>query len=323
MGLDVLSQLGIDLRGRDSSVEVCVKETRDLLSSYTHDDLLNIRRMTDSTMIMAMKFLSKLLLGMGQIMPKSAPHVAQQIIQLSLSHGMSTASPLGFVHFGSYMANLGDISEGYSYVKLARSLLDKLGSRECAGEVICISTQVASYIEPLQATLEYHDEGYAAAMASGDIIQAAVNMYTGYISFFYAGVKLQTTRDKGGEVIKTTREKGNEVINFMQERKIRSFLIPIKCIQNSVLRLVGMDEEPTCFSAEEKKILETNNNAKAANYTQKLYISFMFRLYDETKDYTEKILACIAKSIWANLIFTLLPCILHWSRFILGCQKLE
>ena len=292
-GLDILSQLGIDLRGRDSSAEVCVKETKDRLSSYTCDDLLNIRRMTDPTMIMAMKFLSKLMVGMIQIMPKSAPHVVQQIIQLSLSHGMSPASPLGFVHFGSYAANLGDISEGYRYVKLARSLLDKLGSKEWAGDVICFSTQVASYIEPLQATLEYHDEGYAAAMAAGDIIQAAVNMYTGYVSFFYAGVKLQTTRKKGDDAIK-----------FMQERKIRSFLIPIKCMQNSVLRLVGMDEEPACFSAEEEKILATNNNAKAADYTQKLYLSFMFRLDDETKDYTEKILACIAKSTWSNLIFT-------------------
>jgi predicted ATPase len=290
-GLDILSQLGIELRGRDSSVEVCVKETRDLLSSYTHDDLLNIRRMTDPTMIMAMKFLSKLMVGMIQIMPKSAPHVVQQIIQLSLSHGMSPASPLGFVHFGSYAANLGDISEGYRYVKLARSLLDKLGSKEWAGEVICFSTQVASYIEPLQATLEYHDEGYAAAMAAGDIIQAAVNMYTGYVSFFYAGVKLQTTRKKGDDAIK-----------FMRERKIRSFLIPIKCMQNSVLRLVGMDEEP-CFSAEEEKILATSNNAKAGNYMQQVYISFIFRLYDETKDYTEKILDCIAKSNWANLMF--------------------
>jgi len=134
---------------------------------------------------MAMKFLGQLQVGMNQIMPESAPRVMQQIIQLSLLHGMSPISPLGFVHLGSYIAKLGDISEGYHYVKLAHSLLDKVGSRESAGEVICIGTHVRAYVEPLQAMLEYHNEGYAAAMASGDIIQAAINILIGSSVFFF------------------------------------------------------------------------------------------------------------------------------------------
>ena len=242
-------------------------------------------------MIMAMKFLSKLMVGMGQIMPQSAPHVAQQIIQLSLSHGMSPASPLGFVHFGSYTAKLGDISGGFNYVKLARSLLDKLGSRENVGEVICIHTQVALFVEPLQATLGYHDERYAAAMAAGDINQAALNMFAVYTCSPFAGVKLETTREKGDEVIK-----------FMQERKMLTFLIPTQCLQNSVLKLIGV-EEPKCNSAEEDKILATNKNALSAHCFQKLYISFMFRLYDETKAYAEEFLAYVASNTWANLTF--------------------
>eukprot|EP00985_Skeletonema_marinoi_P010148 scaffold4782_cov142-Skeletonema_marinoi.AAC.1 len=70
-GLDILSQLGIELRGCGSSVEDCVQETKDLLSAHTDDELLNTRRMTDPTMLMAMKFLGKLMVGMAQIMPKS------------------------------------------------------------------------------------------------------------------------------------------------------------------------------------------------------------------------------------------------------------
>eukprot|EP00986_Skeletonema_menzelii_P005633 scaffold2092_cov165-Skeletonema_menzelii.AAC.1 len=270
--LDILSRLGIELRGRESSVAVCVKETKDLLSTYTYDELLNIRRMTDSTMIMAMKFLSKLMVGMTQIMPKSAPHVSQQIIRLSLSHGMSHVSPLGFLHLGSYIAKLGDIRGGYKYVKLARSLLDKFGSRENAGEITCMYTQVVSYVEPLQATLEYHDEGFAAAMAAGDISQAVLNIYFGYISVYYAGVKLQTTREKGDEVVK-----------FMQERRVVTLLLPTQCIQNSVLKLIGIEEESKNVSTEEESTLATNKNVTTTHCFQKLYISFLFRLYDETK----------------------------------------
>jgi len=292
-GLDILSQLGIDLRRCRSSIEACVKETKDLLSAYTSDELLNTRRMTDSTMIMAMKFLSKLMLEMAQIMPQSAPVVAKQIIQLSLDHGMNPASPLGFVHFASYAAKLGDISGGYNYVKLACSLLEKLGSRENAGEVILIRTQVVSYIEPLQATLEYHDEGYAAAIASGDIIQAAANMYSGHISNFYSGVKLQTTR-----------EKGDEVINFIRGKNMVMFLREIQLIQHSVLKLIGIDDDSKCSSAEENILASKNSGLKLTHCFQKSYISFMFRLYDDTKGYAEKFLGCSASSAYANLVIS-------------------
>eukprot|EP00986_Skeletonema_menzelii_P005636 scaffold2093_cov219-Skeletonema_menzelii.AAC.1 len=288
-GLDVLSQLGVELElggsGTSEGVEVCVEGTKDLLSTYTYDELLNTRRMTDSTMIMAMKFLSTLMIGLAQT--SSATQVAQQIIQLSLTHGMSPVSPLGFVHLGSYLAQLGDIRGGYNYVKLACSLLDKLESRECASEVICISTQVVSYVEPLQATLEYYDKGCAAAMASGDIFQASFNMFLGHTSHFFAGMKLQTTREKGEEVIK-----------FMNARNVLIFNIPVQHMQNMVLHLIGLDEEPKDVSAGEENISE---NMKTSYYFQKLYISFIFRMFDDTKAYAEKFLAWNVSNTWVNL----------------------
>ena len=108
MGIDVLANLGIELRGHESNMEACVQETKDLLSFYTDDEILNTRPMTDPTMIIAMKFLGKLGVGMCQIMPESSPYVMQRIIQLSLLHGMSPVSPIGFVYLGSYIAKLGD-----------------------------------------------------------------------------------------------------------------------------------------------------------------------------------------------------------------------
>ena len=117
-------------------------------------------------------------------------------------------------------------------------------------------------------------------------------MYLSYNLFSFSGVKLETTREKGDEVIK-----------FMQERNMLVFLIPIQCIQNSVLKLIGIHEEPKRNSAEEEKILATNSNAKSTHYIQKMYNSFMFRLYDETKACAEKFLACENRSTWVNLVF--------------------
>eukprot|EP00986_Skeletonema_menzelii_P007042 scaffold2704_cov162-Skeletonema_menzelii.AAC.2 len=292
-GLDILSQLGIDLRSKKSSIEACVKETKYLLSFSSEDEILNMRRMTDPKLIMAMKFLGKLELGMTQIMPESAPHVMQQIIQLSLLHGMNPVSPIGFVHLGSYIAKLGDVSEGYRYVKLARLLLDKLDPRERAaeGEVICFGTQVRTYVEPLQSTLEYHYEGYAAAMSSGDIMQAALNNLFGTGMCSFAGVNLQTAYEKCAESV-----------NFMHERKVLIFMMQLQCIQRSVFKLIGTDEKPKYESAEGENILATNNRVMTSDYFQRAYTSFMFRLYDDAKHYTEKYLNCIVNT-WANLFF--------------------
>ncbi len=290
--LDILANLGIYVRGHESSMEACVQETKDLLSSYTDDEILNTRPMTDPTMIIAMKFLGKLELGMVQIMPESGVYVMQRIIQLSLLHGMSPVSPVGFVYLGSYMAKLGYIREGYHYVKLASSLLDKVGSRESAGEVICIGAQVRFYVEPLQATLEYHIEGFAAAMASGDSVQAALN-----ITFFcpcslHAGMNLQTLQGKC-----------DEWVNFMCDRKMLIWMVKLQNVQRSMLKLIGTEEKPKCVSADdEEDIYATNNSAMAAYYFQNAYISFMYRLCDDSKKYTEEYLDCVVNT-WPVLMF--------------------
>ncbi|KAL7434817.1 hypothetical protein ACHAXM_004348 [Skeletonema potamos] len=289
-GLAILSKLGIEVQGCGSSVEACIQETKALLSACTDYETLNSRRMTNPTMIMAMKFLGKMEVGMTQIMPNSAPYVMQRIIQLSLYHGMSPVSPTGFVHLGSYMAKLGDISGGYHYVKLARSLLDKVGSRESAGEVICFGTQVAAYVEPVQAALEHHNEGYAAAMASGDINLAALNNMLYCNNSFFAGSKLQTMRGKCAEAIK-----------FMKERKTVIFMLQTQFFQHTVFKLIGTGEEPEHLS-EGNDILVTNNSVRASYYYQRAYTSFMLRSYDDTNENITMYLACIS-STWANLFF--------------------
>jgi hypothetical protein len=202
---------------------------------------------------------------------------------------MSPVSPIGFVHFGSYVAKLGDIRGGYHYVKLALSLLDKVGSRDSAGEVLCFGTEVIAYVEPLQAALEYYKEGYAAAMSSGDSIQAAANLVFSCANSFFAGVNLQTVEKRYAEAIA-----------LMEERKLVIFNVQMQYQQHFILKLVGTDEETKYVSAEEQTILATNNSVRTTYYFHRARTSFMFRSYDDTKENTEKYLGCI-RNTWANL----------------------
>jgi predicted ATPase len=288
--IDILAQLGIDLRGYDSSIEACLQETKDFLSGHTDDDILNTGRMIDPTKIMAMKFLGKLEMGSTQIMPESVPAVTQKIIKLSLLHGMSPVSPVGFAYFGSCLAKLGDISGGCHYVKLALSLLDKVGSRESAGEVICIGTQVRAFVEPIQAVLEYHDDGYVAAMVSGDIRIASINSFLSFGSGFFAGVSLQIMQEKYVKIQK-----------MLEERKQVILMIQMQQFRRSIFKLIGIEEEPN-YGSEEESILATNNSVLRVSCFHKAYVNFMFRTYGETKEYAEKYIACRDKT-WATLFY--------------------
>jgi histidine kinase len=285
-----LANLGIELRGNESSMEACVQQTKDLLSAYTDDEILSTRQMTDPTLIMAMKFLGKLGTGMTMIMPGSAPYVMQRIIELSLSHGMSPVSPIGFVYYGSYTAKLGDISEGYHHVKLAVSLLDKVGLRDSAGEVIALCTQVKTYVEPLQATLEYHHDGYAAAMASGDSGQALINTLLNCIGSFFAGSNLQRMRDRFADAIKLSAE-----------RKQLNYMLQAQQVQHSVSKLIGAGEELN-YSSEGRNILASNSSVVRSFHYQTAYVSFMFRSYDDMVENIEKYFA-FQETTWACLFF--------------------
>ena len=223
-------------------------------------------------------------------MPKLTPHVAFKIIQLSLTHGMSPVSPIGFAYYGSYLAKQWNISEGYHYAKLALSLLDRVGSRENAGEVIFVSTQVRLYVEPLQAALEYHNQGYAAAMASGDSHLAVINLFAFIANNFFAGANLQRMQ-----------ELYTNSIHFSEERKQLIMGVQAKVVQRTVSKLIGTDEEPE-YSSEERDILASNDSVSRSHHYQTAYVSFIFRSYDDTIENIEKYFG-FQETTWGNLFF--------------------
>ncbi len=118
-------------------------------------------------------------------------------------------------------------------MKLALSLLDKVESRENAGVVIFICTQVKTYVEPLQAALEYHREGHTAAMTSGDSSLAVMNLIGLHTTSVYAGANLQRMQEQFTEVIKLS-----------EERKQLMLTVQSQLIQRTISKLVGGGEEP-------------------------------------------------------------------------------
>ena len=174
-------------------------------------------------------------------------------------------------------------------MKLALSLLDKVGSRENAGEVILICTQVKLYVEPLQAALEYHHEGYTAAMVSGDSSLAVINLFSYDTSNFYAGTNLQKMH------------KMYTNIQFSEQRKQLIFMVQSQLVQRTVSKLIGTVEESK-YSSERQDILAWNCSVVRSHHYQTAYVSFIFRSYDDAFENIEKFIA-LQDTTWGNLPF--------------------
>eukprot|EP00804_Cyclotella_cryptica_P026389 CCRYP_020284-RA/>CCRYP_020284-RA protein AED:0.07 eAED:0.07 QI:0/0.5/0.2/1/1/1/5/346/1279 len=176
-GFRVLSQLGVHIpnsSSRDETMKL-ISQTKSSLDGISLETLLNYRILTDYKKDMAMKFLAKLENSVQQTNTSLQPLVTIKIIQLTVEHGLSPMSAIGFAYFGGMLAELGDIQEGYQYTKLANALLDKNHSNEIAGELIFLSAELRSYMEPLQVINDCRLQGQATAMAAGDVHWACMN----------------------------------------------------------------------------------------------------------------------------------------------------
>ncbi|KAK1744417.1 putative AAA ATPase [Skeletonema marinoi] len=265
-GLDILSKLGIEVRG--TNVEARVQETKDLLSSHTDDEILNSKPMTDSTMIIAMKFLGKLEIGMNHLMPKSLP---------CLDTRNEPSVPFRVCLLWLLLSKAGEYQQGISLCEACSVPPRQGGMRENAGEVIFVCTQsnhMSSRFKLLwsiimkDTLLLWHP-----AIAVKPSSTVALNA-----SSFFAGANLQRLQGQY-----------DDTIQLCEERHQFIFMVQAQQFQRSSSKLIGTGEEPK-HSSEGQDILASNST----------YISFIFRSYDDTIENIEKYFA-LQENTWGIL----------------------
>ncbi|KAL7464104.1 hypothetical protein ACHAXS_004440, partial [Conticribra weissflogii] len=281
-GVWVLSMLGEDLFQPSSRSETLslIEKTRCLVQSYPEEILLNYNLMTDASKIMAMKFLSRLEISLVMGRRGVIPIVTSKMVELSLAYGLTPMSAIGFAYFGSMLASIGYINEGYRYVKLSKDLVHRFGSKEVAGEVIAIATQTIGYVEPMQTTLEFHLQGHTSALEAGDIRNASLNfnLYCNYL--FYSGRNLIQVKTKC-----------EEACLFMKQHKMLAFLLNAKPFFLTITKLIDRDETAAPFGfhgPKEDFLISSNPSAAMIFHFNKMYISFMYRDFDGMTTAAEK-----------------------------------
>jgi predicted ATPase len=219
--LNMLMQLGVVLPSSSSRNDALneIHQTQTMLNAISDETILNYHISTDYKKIMAMKLLSKMLTCVNQCKPFLAPFVTVKLVRLAIQHGLvsigviqfchlfvyirlndfgflqSPMSTLGFACFGGMIAEIGDLRGGYRFTKLSKALLNKHQSHEIAGEVMWITSDTLSYIQPLQANPAHRIEGQKMAMAAGDIHCACMNRLLYLADLLWTGAKLSEYKE--------------------------------------------------------------------------------------------------------------------------------
>jgi predicted ATPase len=281
MAISVLSQLGIELpASSESEITTNIEQTKLTLQGFTDQELIDYKIMIDPSMIMAMKFLARLVITLYYTRPAGVPITTLKMIQLSIYHGMSPVSPIGFTYFGQLVASSGDIEQGCRYVNIARKLLDRIGSKDFAGEVIAMGSQLSHFVKPIQVTVELHAEGYTIAMAAGDMFSAMLNLV------FYSGIAIWSTH--GLTICHDHISQTCRLLEQHGQLNLLSHMIQLK--ENIQLLMSEADgQEGISKSPQVEEILKNANHHGSISFiSQKMYIHFMFREYDDMKLFAEK-----------------------------------
>lgn len=295
--LTILSELGEKLQTNmtEADVKSHIDITVSLLSNYSDEQLLNYHKMEDPLKLSAMKFLTRLEIGSQQARPALQPIVTLKMVNLSLKHGLSPMSPIGFTYFGQLLARLGNVQEGNRYVKIAKKLLGRLGSKEVAGEVLALGTQITCFAEPVVAANEGHLEGYSVAMAAGDLNNALFNLILHGAGIYWNGVNLEKVR-----------ESHTKYCAMIEQHNHFTWLLNFIPSVRTVLILAGSTEEEvkrTTFIQGEASLLEKNPHCAMTRHFQKFHLHFLFREYDQMKDAAEKFYSYDVIKSWSLLYF--------------------
>ena len=115
IGRSVLAKLGEQIpTSPQDTLRQEIQKVQVMIEGLSEDQLVNLPMMTDTTKQMAMLFLAKLQSISYFLDPTLHTIVIIKMIQMTLIHGLSSASPLAFTAFGSYLGWIGSIKVGQS-----------------------------------------------------------------------------------------------------------------------------------------------------------------------------------------------------------------
>lgn len=168
-----LAELGVQLRAHPTDEEMAATADRvwRTLASRTPNELLGLPLMTDPQMRAALGILA-VLFGPSHSVDPNLPFVVYaNMVEISLLHGNTDASALGYAYFGMALGpKFGRYREGYAFGKLGYDLAEKHGFLAYKSKLnLIFGDCIAPFSKPLQGALDYLDVAFRTAVETGDL----------------------------------------------------------------------------------------------------------------------------------------------------------
>eukprot|EP00804_Cyclotella_cryptica_P016338 CCRYP_009905-RA/>CCRYP_009905-RA protein AED:0.10 eAED:0.10 QI:612/0.62/0.44/1/1/1/9/202/1008 len=249
----------------------CFEDTLNI--SYTCMSTLGYASQISDSVEMGLEIMSKL--AVLQVNPNLVPLIPLKMVEITIEHGMSHLSPIGFAFFGSLVAQLGDLNGGHKFTCIAKSLIDKMMLRDIAGEVLCVSTDILCFIVHFRMAIETRKENEVVALTAGNVTWACYSRLMYVTGTFWSGSKLSVSL----EVI----DHGRRFVMSRGHLTSDNYLL---LLQQSILKLIGNSQSEIIPDDELKqRVLDSNNHhALEIYYFQKTYASFMLDNYESMKE---------------------------------------
>ncbi|MEG4491937.1 AAA family ATPase [Microcoleus sp. D3_18_C4] len=283
---DALWQLGVELptEADEALIGKALQSLAGQLSGRKIEELIDLPVMSDPQTQAAMPILAMLFAPILQGIPDLVPLLSSTMVSLSLQFGNAPASTVGYAIHGLVLsAFLGEATTGYSFGKLALSLLDRFNAREFKSIIlIFFGGFIQHRQEALLAVIPTLKDGYTAGMETGDFLYAGYNISIYFNTHFFGGVELdswepelagycaaldQVKQYSGRVYLDMTQQ----TVQNLRETRIRPDL------------LIGSAYDETVMIP---KYLQNNElSGLATAYICKLLLAYLFGNYTAALDY--------------------------------------
>ena len=276
-GLYVLKHLGVSFPAKITKWHVAweVFKTNKLMRGRTNEMISRIPLMVDSDMISAMQMLNLIFPSVFKTDSYLAFLVSSRMVSLSLEHGLSAISSVGFSTFGTmYCSFTSDKDAGYRFGQLALTLLDRFQAREWLPRVyFSVYGNINRQRHRLEDLIDPLHQAYGIGMETGDIEFAMLNasMHVAFMLF-------------GGQPLPVLEKQALAYISVMETHKQMSALAKTRSILRFVQNLMGKADDP--FEIGDDKCDEEVASARAHNllmtwrYFQKVILRYILADFD-------------------------------------------
>jgi len=169
----ILEQLGEEIPNdiTPDGIMFVMESTKQLLSRFSREKLLNAPKMTDYKKLWTLRFYDLSAPYLFLVNPTYVPLVECRMAQLSVRYGLCKESAFGLFGYAQCLIQIyQDLDGAHRWTKMARLVLERFNATNMFPKLTCLQYSFVNvWVEPFQATIETMDQCSQDALKIGNV----------------------------------------------------------------------------------------------------------------------------------------------------------